>query len=219
MATNRYPPEVTIPVYAVFTAVGIALTVLRFWSRISFSKTRVGVDDWLVLVGLLVVCACSSIQFYNAIHGTGGAAVSADDAEARAITAHKINFTMIVIEKPGFGAIKLSLLFFYKRIFDIWPSFKIANLLLIWVIVLWTVSFVMADLLLCGNQLHLQWAADQSIPGEQCGDKGLLLLMFAITSTITDAMVLLLPFVYVHRLQMPKQKKWAASVIFLLGAM
>lgn len=214
-----YPPSVTIPVYAVFTAVGIALTALRFWSRISFSKQKIGIDDWLVLVGLGFVCACSSIQFYNAIHGTGGAAISDKDDAQRQETSHKINLTMIVIEKPGFGAIKLSLLFFYKRIFNIWPSFRRANNILIWIIIFWTISFALADLLICKDKLHLQWAADQSIPKGYCGDKGLLLLMFAITSVLTDLMVLLLPFAYVSRLQMPKQKKWAAMFIFFLGTL
>lgn len=217
--SNRYPPSVTIPVYAVFTAVGIALTALRFWSRISFSKTRTGPDDWLILVGLFFVCACTAIQFYNAIHGTGGAALSEHDAEERAQASHRINFTMIVIEKPGFGAIKLSLLYFYKRIFDIWPSFRRTNMVLIWIIILWTIAFVLADLLLCGFNLAPHFALDQVESGKQCGDKGLLLLMFAITSVMTDLMVLILPFVYVSRLQMPKQKKWAASIIFLLGTM
>lgn len=214
-----YPPEVTIPVYAVFTAVGIGLTALRFWSRISFSKQKVGFDDWLILVGLCFVCACSAIQFYNAIHGTGGAAISDKDDARRQETSHKVNLTMIIIEKPGFGAIKLSLLFFYKRIFNIWPSFRRANNIMIVIIVLWTFAFAFADLLICKERLYLQWAADQTEPKEYCGDKGLLLLMFAITSVITDLMVLLLPFAYIRRLQMPKQKKWAAMLIFFLGTM
>jgi hypothetical protein len=214
-----YPPEVTIPVYAVFTAVGMGLTALRFWSRVSFSKQRIGTDDWLVLAGMLIVCACAAIQFYNAIHGTGGAAISNKDDAQRQETSHKVNLTMIIIEKPGFGAIKLSLLYFYKRIFNIWPSFRRANNIMIVIIILWTISFAMADLLICGDKLYLSWAADQSIPKRTCGDKGMLLLLFAVTSVITDLMVLLLPFAYVRRLQMPKQKKWAAMIIFLLGTL
>lgn len=214
-----YPPEVTIPVYAVFTAVGIGLTALRFWSRMGFSKQSVGIDDWFILVGLFFVCACACIQFYNAIHGTGGSAITSKDDEQRQITSHKINLTMIVIEKPGFGAIKLSLLFFYKRIFNIWPSFRRANNILIWIISAWTISFAVADLAICKDKLYLSWGIDQTIPKEYCGDKGLLLLMFAITSVITDMMVLLLPFVYVSRLQMARQKKWAAMFIFFLGTL
>lgn len=214
-----YPPEVTIPVYAVFTAVGMGLTALRFWSRISFSKQQIGLDDWFIIGGLVFVCACSSIQFYNAIDGTGGSAITEKDDEKRQITSHKMNLIMIVIEKPAFGFIKLSLLFFYKRIFNIWPSFRHANNILIWVIVLWTASFALADLVICRDKLYLEWGIDQTKAKAYCGDKGLLLLMFAITSVLTDMMVLILPFVYVSRLQMAKQKKWAAMIIFLLGTL
>lgn len=216
---NFYPPWVTIPIYAVFTAIGIALTALRFWARMSFGRSRPGPDDWLIVFGVAIVITCACIQFYNALHGTGGAAVTAHEAAHRAIVSHKINLTMIIIEKPGFGAIKLSLLFFYRRIFGVWPGFKKINIVLIVLIVLWTLSFAIADLLLCGTNIELNWALDQTIPQRKCGDKGLLLLLFAITSVITDILVLALPFFFMRKLQMPSKKKWAAGAVFLLGFM
>lgn len=213
-----YPPTVTIPVYAVFTAIAIGLTTLRFWARRQHLRTTPGIDDWLMVLGTFIVTACACIQFYNAIDGTGGAAVSPEDAESRAITAHRINFVMIVIEKPAFGAIKLSLCFFYKRIFDVWDSFRRANNFVIWIIILWTLSFALADILICGDELHFNFDADQTLGAKYCGDKGMLLLMFAVTSVITDLLVLALPFLYVRRLQMPKQKRWATIFVFCLGA-
>ncbi|KAH7308022.1 hypothetical protein B0I35DRAFT_101932 [Stachybotrys elegans] len=217
--STYYPPSVTIPVYAVFTAVGIGLTALRFWTRRVYLRMPIGADDWLMAFGMFVVSCCTAIQFYNSLYGTGGEALRPDEAASRAHTSHRINFTMIVIEKPAFGAIKLSLLFFYKRIFGIWPSFRRVNNVLIGLIVLWTAAFAIADLLLCGTHLEMNFAEDQSLAGEQCGDKGLLLLLFAVTGVVTDLFVLGLPFLYIRRLQMAKQKKWAAAVVILLGFM
>lgn len=212
-----YPPTVTIPVYAVFTAVGVVLTVLRFWARTSYTKQKLGVDDWLIAGGVFIVCACAGIQFYNALEGTGGEAIDDDDAAAAAIASKKVDFTMVLIEKPAFGAIKLSLLFFYKRVFGIWPSFNKANMVLMWIIIAWVIAFVVADLSICGDKLQYYFMLDQSYARGHCADKGLLLLMFAITSVLTDIMVLSLPFIYIRRLQMAPQKKWATSLVFLLG--
>lgn len=126
---------------------------------------------------------------------------------------------MIVIEKPGFGFVKLSLLFFYRRLFGHWESFRRWNNGLIWIVSLWTVAFFVADLLLCGAHPELQWGLDQRLAATGCGDKGALLIAFAATSVVTDAAVLVLPLPYVGRLRLGRGKKVAACGVFLLGGM
>ncbi|VUC37523.1 unnamed protein product [Clonostachys rosea] len=214
-----YPSSVTIPVYVVFTAVGILLTALRFWTRTVLTRQHLGADDWFIAGGVVIVIACTAIQCLNAIRGTGGEAVSTEDAIEKAVIAHKINFIMVVIEKPAFGAIKLSLLFFYRRIFTIRRSFRLTNNVLIVIIILWTVAFVLSDLFICGTKLSLSFDADQKLAAAHCGDKGLMLLLFAVTSFLTDISVLIVPLFYITGLQMPRQKKWGAGFIFLLGLM
>lgn len=213
-----YPPSTVIPVYAVLTGVGIILTCLRFWVRVYHaSSSSLGADDILIVVGVVVATACAAIQFYNSVDGTGGEAVSGGDADSRALIAHRIDYAMKVIEKAAFGAIKLSLLFFYRRIFGVWPSFRRLNNTLIAFVALWTVAFILADLLLCGKDVTLQLALDQTKALHGCGDQGILLIAFAASSILTDALVLGLPLLYVHRLQMAQNKKFAAAFVFLLG--
>lgn len=214
---SLYPPPVAIPVYAVFTSVAIILTGVRFWARTYYTKGRLGVDDYLISFGVFILTACTGIQFYNALKGTGGEAVSAEDAEARVVASKKVDFVMVLIEKPAFGCIKLSLLFFYKRIFGVWLSFIRINTIFIWVVLVWTWSFIIADLALCGEHMPDVFKADQSDAKKNCGDKGFLLLMFAITSFATDLLVLSLPFFFIKRLQMQPQKKWATGLVFFLG--
>lgn len=126
---------------------------------------------------------------------------------------------MIVIEKLAFGAVKLSLLYVYRRLFGNFASFKRFNNGLIWLVSLWTVSFFLADLLLCGKHPDLQWALDQSLARVGCGDKGALLIAFAVTSVITDGLVLVLPLLYLQRLRLRRSETIAVSVIFLLGTL
>ncbi|KAI6782409.1 uncharacterized protein J7T54_001266 [Emericellopsis cladophorae] len=212
-----YPPTTTLPVYSVLTAVAIVLTVVRFWTRISYTKTNVGADDWFIFTGVVICCGCTAIQFYNALEGTGGQAVTNKDDAAQIVASKKADFVMVLIEKPAFGCIKLSLLFFYKRIFDTWNSFRKANTILIGVVIAWTIAFIVGDLAICGTKLHYVYLLDQSLARDHCGDKGFLLLMFAITSVLTDMLVLGLPFFYIRRLQMPPQKKLATCLVFFLG--
>lgn len=219
-----YPPSTVIPIYSVFTGVGIALTALRFWVRLSYSpdpynRRKLYWDDWFIVLGLAVVCACTGIQFWNALHGAAGEAVSEHMKEAQALVEHKVDFTMIVIEKIAFGAIKLSLLFFYRRVFGFKSSFHLLNNIFIWATTFWALSFFVADLLLCGAHPELQWAYDQKPARQGCGDKGALLIAFAATSVITDLFVLALPMPYIWSLQMGRRKKIMATFVFLLGGM
>jgi hypothetical protein len=219
---SLYPPTTTIPVYSVLTGVGIILTGLRIYVRISgkkSSRTGLSTDDFFILLGLVVVIVCTGLQFHNAIDGLSGEAASDRAAKAKILVEHKIDFSMIVIEKIAFGAIKLSLLFFYQRMFGFWPSFRRINSTVMVVVSLWAISFLVADLLLCGRYPQYQWAIDQTKAKEQCGDKGALLIAFAATSVITDLAVLVLPLIYVQKLRLRSGKKLAASLIFLLGGL
>ncbi|PVH91257.1 hypothetical protein DM02DRAFT_664184 [Periconia macrospinosa] len=217
-----YPPSIVMPIYGIFTAIGIMLTFLRFFVRASISRTRhtrnpFGLDDLFILVGLVIVCTCAAIQFYKSIHGNGGEATSSTTKAHEAIVEYKIDFAMLVIEKPAFGAIKLSLLLFYRGIFGHWSSFQKINNWLMALIMAWTLSFMLADLFLCGAHPEYQWILDQKPNRARCGDKGLLLILFGLTSVITDALVVGLLLLYLRRLRLRFSKRFAAYGVFLLG--
>lgn len=212
-----YAPSTVIPVYSVLTSVGIILTCLRFWVRTYHTTSTLGADDILIVAGVTVVVACTAIQLYNAVDGTGGEALSDEDQASRALIAQKVNYAMTVIEKAAFGAIKLSLLLFYRRIFGVWHSFRRLNKALMVFIALWAFLFILGDLLICGKDIALGVGLDQTKALHACGDKGILLIAFAASSILTDALVLGLPLFYVHRLQMTLRKKIAAGLAFFLG--
>lgn len=213
-----YPPSVIIPVYAVFTTIGIILLGLRLWVRITLSPVGLGKDDALSIASVVFVASCTAIQLWNASAGTGGNAIDEHFRIEQIETAAKVNAAQGVIEVLAVGTIKLSLLFFYRRIFGILPSFSRINLASIWLIGIWTLVFFVAQMAICGDRMSYLWNYDQTLARGYCGSKANLLLVFAITSVLTDLLVLGLPIIYLRKVQMPPQKKWAASVIFLLGA-
>lgn len=217
---SLYGPSTVIPVYSVLAGVGLIVTGVRFWVRTTYARAPLGLDDLFMVLGVIVVSACTAMQYYNAIHGTGGEAVTDPNTREKAIVASRqMDWSMIVIEKSAFGFVKLSILFFYRRIFGVWPSFRRINSVLIGIIIAWTVAFTVADVLLCGAHPELIWGYDQTIARSRCGNRGLLLLCFSVTSTATDLTLLMLPFFYLSRLRMPRQKKIATSFVFFLAAM
>jgi hypothetical protein len=217
-----YDQSIIVPIYGVFTAVAIVLTCLRFFVRAFISRTGhnrnpFGLDDLFVLIGLLIVSTCAALQFYNSTHGNAGKATFSATKAHQAMVEYKIDFAMLVIEKPAFGAIKLSLLLFYDRIFGKWPNFKTINHWLMAFIVAWMLSFMMADIFLCGVHPQYHWILDQVPNRTRCGNKGLLLIFFGLSSVITDALVVGLPLLYIHRLHLSRSKRFAACSVFLLG--
>ncbi|KAI1156468.1 hypothetical protein F4825DRAFT_296811 [Nemania diffusa] len=215
---SYYPASTVIPIYSVFMGVAVALTGLRLWVRLSLARIPLGIDDYLLLFGLAVAITCNGIQYYNALKGTGGEAIKdPNEMTQMVIISHQIDWAMIVIEKAGFGAIKLSILFFYRRIFGIWGSFRRVNNALLGIVLVWAVVFTVADVLICGAHPALIWGFDQTLALGRCGNRGALLLAFSVTSVATDLPVLGLPFFYISRLQMSAGRKWATSLVFFIG--
>ncbi|KAI1332842.1 hypothetical protein F5Y16DRAFT_127934 [Xylariaceae sp. FL0255] len=215
---NYYPASTVIPIYSVYLGVGIALTGLRTWVRTVYARLPLGTDDYFIYLALATSAACTAIQYFNELVGTGGAAVTDPDSKAHGvIISHEIDWAQIVIEKIGFGAVKLSILFFYRRIFGVWKSFRIINNALIWFVGLWAFVFCLSDILICGSEPWRIWSWDQTLSKEKCGNRGAQLLAFSVTSVATDLPILLLPFFYIRRLQMAPDKKIASIFVFFLG--
>ena len=116
---------------------------------------------------------------------------------------------MVVIEKVTYTLIKLSVLFFYRRIFRASSSFRLANNILIVLVTLWGLVFLFTDAFAC--------IADSG--KTTCGAQQWILLWFAITEVLGDIAILSTPFPCIRRLQMDKRQKIGLCAVFALGAM
>ncbi|KAI1078230.1 hypothetical protein F5B20DRAFT_233453 [Whalleya microplaca] len=211
-----YGPTQVIPVYSSLLAVSVVLTGLRLWVRMWYTRSVIGADDIVMVVGMLFVSALTGMQIWNSLYGTGGNIVDPNDKE-QAIRSMHIDWTMPLLEPIAFGLIKLSLLLFYRRIFGVWEHFRLVNSILIGLIIAWAASFFMAMLFICHTDFELLWRLDPQPARDHCNRRGLQLFAFAITSVITDILVVGLPIFFIGRLQMPKRKKFATAVVFALG--
>ena len=117
----------------------------------------------------------------------------------------QIDHATIIIEKFTYSCIKLSVLFFYRRIFAQRKSFRIANSILIGLITLWGLLFFFIQAVLESDKTRIsqEW----------------LLLWFGITDVLGDVAVLALPYPCIRKLQMSKRTKVGLTFIFLLGTL
>ncbi|KAI0482711.1 hypothetical protein GGR56DRAFT_685632 [Xylariaceae sp. FL0804] len=219
-----YTPGRVIPAYAVIAGVGLALTALRIWTRVSYVRVRLSADDAAAAAAAVFVAAATGQEIANTVLGTGGNGIddAADDAAAaaarRARIANQINWINPILEPWAFGLIKLSLSLFYRRIFGVWPAFRRANDATIALVAGYILAFSLGQLFLCGTRFHLIWDdLDQRSAREQCAERGRLQFAFALVSVVTDLLVLGLPLMFIGRLQMSVRKKWSTACVFLLG--
>ena len=110
------------------------------------------------------------------------------------LTSSKIQYEFQLVQIVALGLVKLSVLFFYRRIFSVnvaYKPFDIATRLMIWIIILWTVSFFFAFLFDCGTHVDAQWTTLENLV--QYCDSLNSEIAFAVSDMICDLLILILP--------------------------
>lgn len=188
---------------------GFVAVCLRFYTRLRLTPTFVGIDDWLIAISCLLVLSQGAVQIAGAVIGVLGR----DDeptVQWRATNQARLAYANIVIEKFTYSCIKLSVLFFYRRIFARYKLFRIVNNIFVILIALWGLVFFLLQVILESNKYYTvqPWASQEW-----------LLLWFAITDVLGDVAVLTLPYPCLRKLQMSRRSKVELTFIFSLGTL
>lgn len=96
------------------------------------------------------------------------------------------------------ATIKLSILFFYRRIFR-GRAFDIASWVLIGVVGAWAVTFVIAILAACGTSIAANFQTLGALK-EECVDTFDILIALAVSDVVVDLAVLFMPIPLVSSL-------------------
>jgi len=113
--------------------------------------------------------------------------------------------------------VKLSILFFYRRIFR-GKIFDIVSWMMIAATILWTVIFEFLYIFRCGTNFSAGWVSIKELQ-EYCNDENARQIGFSVTDVFADLVLLVLPMPIVWRLQMPIKRKLAVSGVLLLGSL
>ena len=88
------------------------------------------------------------------------------------------------------GSVKLSILFFYRRIFR-GGTFDILNWTLITIVVVWTLGFLLVQIFDCRTHFYEAWGPLEEF--EKCFNTFTMLLAYSISDVIVDVFIMILP--------------------------
>ena len=128
------------------------------------------------------------------------------------------DYAQVILEKPMYAMMKLSVLFFFRRIFLIQKRFRWYNDFLIIIILLWGLAYFLAEIFVCGGNPTVLWNPT-SAGRSMCVNQTWLNFTFAITDVIGDILVVVTPYPCIRKLQMGRRQKLGIAFIFLLGTL
>ncbi|KAI4146133.1 MAG: hypothetical protein LQ340_006034 [Diploschistes diacapsis] len=204
---------------SVMTMLAVVPVLLRFRVR-SNQNLSLGPDDWLMIPALIGTLG-SAIAMYIAtaegglgLHTPIGPDGAPDFTDATVIFL-KASFVTLLTQIVTFSCTKLSVIFFYRRIF-VGIVFNIASWTLITIVLLWSVGYFFANLFEC-KPIEANWVANGV--SSTCVDELTMYISESWTDVFTDVLILSLPLPMIWKLHMTTARKLALCGVFLLGAL
>ncbi|RAK76914.1 uncharacterized protein BO72DRAFT_496822 [Aspergillus fijiensis CBS 313.89] len=206
---NQSAQSQTLGAIIPFAVLSIIAVVLRLLAK-SLTRLRFGLDDYLIIVGLACSLGCFSLSTIMVALGSGRhlAVVPTGNIHKylKCMYAYQMIYTATIL------SVKLSILTYYVRIFQIRP-FRIAvyvvgSLVVAWAVIVWFISIFSC------RPLNGFW--DKSVPAT-CVSSKAFYVGNAVPNICTDVMILILPLRMVWGLQTTRIQKVTLSAIFLLG--
>ena len=124
------------------------------------------------------------------------------------------HFTYTTFQVLPLGVAKCSILFLYRRIFR-GKVFSVVTWIVIGLVISWMISFFLILLLQCIPVT----VSSVRPPGLKCINIVPVTWALGSSGVITDFMILVIPWPFIWRLQMPTRQKFAVTGMFLLGAL
>lgn len=112
---------------------------------------------------------------------------------------------------------KLSVCFFYLRIFDASPVFRRITYPVIGLNIFIAVFFVFLIIFQCGNKVHLAWTGWAAEEPGTCLDIYKLVLGNGIINLVMDVVIIGLPIYETTKLQLSRTKKLGVTLMFAMG--
>ncbi|KAI5363628.1 hypothetical protein Slin14017_G055920 [Septoria linicola] len=218
--------------FASVTAIGIIFPVLglialgvRVFGRVKYTKV-IDIDDVLIIpAAILTVLAGVGMVIAAQMGFVGGHTPEQSfgeflhEVEEHQIMLEKFEYAYWIGHVLAIGLIKLTFLFFFRRIFrgrGLRTAFDWINWTMIILVTTWMVVFVFLEIFMCGLNFWAAWSSVYALR-TYCINTFAMLTACAITSWIMDLAILAIPLVMVGTLHMTMKRKLQASLVFALG--
>ncbi|KAK3174659.1 hypothetical protein OEA41_001905 [Lepraria neglecta] len=245
MADARLTAPLVIAAGAIWPPVCTIAVCLRFYTR-HVQNNRLLADDWLLIPALiLLIGMCASALRGVALHSVGYPTPKPASAYAEAHYAsyqqqttrkvicfkllevsgdyainsgQQVLWSIELMQIPALGLIKLSFMFFYKRIFakGKGAAFKATINGFVGLIIIWIIGFFFGYLFVCKAHPSHYWTSlyNQKL---YCNNSTQLHLGYAISDFIFDFLIIAFPIPLVWSLHMSPGRKIGVTGIFALG--
>ncbi|KAI9835786.1 MAG: hypothetical protein M1838_005222 [Thelocarpon superellum] len=197
-----------LPALATFAVAG--RLILRQVQRVGWAT-----DDYLIVFALVCIWTLCAFNVYIWHYGLG-LHITEVPIEDR-VKALKLLYAWNLVYILDIGAVKLSILFFYKRVFAIDPRTRTILFILMSVIVAWVVAYFFAMLAQCAPVQYF-WTRAAGAEG-QCDNTYALYISENIFNVITDVFIYVFPMPIVWALQITRAQKFGLMLIFMAGGL
>ncbi|KAH6662796.1 hypothetical protein B0J14DRAFT_610215 [Halenospora varia] len=192
---------------------------LRIWAKLSLMKGRRTWDDLTCTLGLIAGTFFISITV--AAVGGGAYGIHQWDLTIRDFTKTQLILTLIVesVYGPCIWFIKLSLFVLYLEIFGLLKWMRFFAISGMVVTGLFYFSSMVAFLAMCvPTKGHDQFDYLFALAQPRCAKSTMpLVTATGVVNVISDLFLIALPLPAVWKLQLPTQRKWGVSAMFLTG--
>uniref|UniRef100_A0A8H7KFP1 Rhodopsin domain-containing protein n=1 Tax=Bionectria ochroleuca TaxID=29856 RepID=A0A8H7KFP1_BIOOC len=192
--------------FFVFVVVG-----LRLFAR-SCMGAGLGLDDYMIIIALLLSCVVYGLMVALQVAGTGYEQV---ETMANIPTILLLTFITVPTYLGCLLFSKLSMLCFYLRIFETQAPRRLVFGTMI-LCMCWFVSHFLANVFIC-KPVPAQWKMELVMSGEgTCGDQIPIFQSMIISNMLTDLIIMILPMKIIWGLQMRFMEKIGLMTSFLL---
>ncbi|KAL5389689.1 hypothetical protein DPSP01_002184 [Paraphaeosphaeria sporulosa] len=171
---------------------------------------------WALAAVILAGNSLAQNQIRRPTHDVDTTSAGQLETTGREQLISKYNFVKCILLIAGIGLVKLSVVFLYRRIFNVVRTFKIYSLTLIVLLAGWTVAFLFANIFQCSVHISALWGSAEGIL-RYCKTSGPASYGFVVSDIITDVLVLVSPVPIVWHMKVSTGRKLGITGIFGLG--
>ncbi|KAK2601160.1 hypothetical protein N8I77_010630 [Diaporthe amygdali] len=211
----RRPQQNDVASLTVLFTITFFLVIVRLTVKFLGHGGGWGIDDWLMLIAFSFSIALYGVHLWR-IYDLG---LGFDTWEVpfanitRILVAFFANEMLYIIH---ISATKLSVCFFFIRIFDASPVFRRITYPVIGLNIFIMVFFVFIIIFQC-KPIHLAWTGWAAEEPGHCLDIYKLVLGNGIINLVMDAVIIGLPIYETSRLQLSRTKKLGVCLMFAMG--
>ncbi|KAL8634910.1 MAG: hypothetical protein Q9226_009414, partial [Calogaya cf. arnoldii] len=198
----------TVTVLMVIATIAV---ILRLYAR-KVSGAKFGTDDYLIIVALILTYGLDINSYYAIKAGTGRHMITLTLDQITSFV--KTYQATQVLFGCSITATKLSILFFYNRLFP-YRTFYIVSLITGIASILWWIGLMLTSFLHCRPFVY-NW--DKSIPNGYCVNDNLVGYTITSINIVGDLVVLILPIPWLWGMNMAVPKRMAVVGLFVLGS-